>query len=43
MAILETDAEHRIGQQFHNLPAHLEQFFLGQKISLRLLKKVAET
>jgi hypothetical protein len=32
MAVLELDAEHRIGQQLHHLPAHLEQFFFGQAV-----------
>ena len=30
MAVLELHAEHRVGQQFHHLSAHLEEFFLGQ-------------
>src|SRR5205085_4998352 len=38
VAVLETDAEHRIGQQLHHLPAHLEQFFLGQKIPFQCKK-----
>jgi hypothetical protein len=33
MAVLEPHAEHRIGQQFDHLPAHLEKFFLSQTIS----------
>jgi len=42
MAVLETDAEHRVRQQFHHLPPHLEQFFLGQAISFCSARKVAE-
>jgi hypothetical protein len=42
MAVLEADAEHRIGQQLDYLPTHLEQFFLGQKIGLLPRAKVAE-
>src|SRR6185437_16359545 len=34
VAVLEADAEHRIGQQLDHLSAHLEQFFLGQAIPL---------
>jgi hypothetical protein len=42
MAVLEAHAEHRIGQQLHNLPTHLEQFFLGQANPLSFWRKVAE-
>ena len=30
MAVLQLDAEHGVGQQLHDLAAHLEKFFLGQ-------------
>ena len=39
VAVLEADAKHRIGQQLHYLPAHLEQFFLGQADSSPLSAK----
>ena len=42
MAVLEADAEHRIGQELNHLSAHLEQFFLGQAILSCFRQKVAE-
>jgi hypothetical protein len=32
MAVLQLDAEHRIGQQLDHPSAHLEKFFLGHAI-----------
>ena len=38
MAVLQLDAEHRIGQQFDHLSAHLEKFFLGHSNPLFVVK-----
>jgi hypothetical protein len=34
MAVLELHPEHRVGQQFHHLPAHLQEFFFRHKLSV---------
>src|SRR5688500_10267406 len=34
MTILELHSEHRVGQQFHYLAAHLEEFFFGHAVSV---------
>jgi hypothetical protein len=37
MAVLEFNAEHRIGQQLNYPSTHLEQFFLGHAIPSAVL------
>ena len=32
MAVFELHPEHRVGQQFHHLAAHLEEFFFGHAV-----------
>ena len=32
MAVFELNPEHRVGQQFHHLAAHLEEFFFGHAV-----------